>query len=339
MNNNQEMKQFRVIFLLLLFISVGCKKELNINFGEPSKKIVLYPVVTNNKKITIKMSGPTSILSTSFPILENARVVISDNDVPVDTVIINSKGNGYSKIFPLFDHKYIFRASATGYPEAICETQLPKPVESLFVDTSHINFQVYKNLRARLRIKDDPNVINYYKATIYIKTFHTHETYYSPNRIIKDTSYTQISQLMSYANIPDIGFFYYPAQAKFFLARDKNAFADGSDFKYEFGSEIYFQGSEFYFSDDLFNGKEIILNIITGSSITTNQTEKYIIELSTMSETYYMGLKSYASYGTKEMENLPMSEEVSIYSAVTGGYGFPIASTTVCDSSFWRLKY
>ena len=333
-----DMKQIKLIFFLILSISTGCKKELKVDFGEPTKKIVLYPILTNNQKITIKMSGSSSILSTSFPIMENARVVISDNDVFVDTVIINSIGNGYSKTTPLPDHKYKFRASATGYPEAVCEAQLPKPVESLIVDTSHVYFQISKNLKASLRIKDDPNAINYYKATIYTKIFYMHVSYYYPNRIINDTSYTHISQLMSYANIPDIGFFYYPSQ-KFYLASEKNAFADGSDFKYKFGSEFYFQGSEFYFPDDLFNGKEIILNIIVGSSITTNQTEKYMIELSTISEAYYKGLKSYARYGTKEMENLPMSEEVIIYSAVNGGYGFPLASTTVCDSSFWRPKY
>lgn len=329
------MKHIKILLYLLLLS--GCTKELNVDFGEPSKKIVLYPVLSNNKKITIKMSGPTSILSTSFPILENAGVIISDNEKPVDTVIINSKGNGYSKIIPLPGHKYEFRASATGYPEAVCEAQLPNPVESLIVDTSHVYFNFNKNLKVRLRIKDDPNAINYYKATIYLKTFHMHETFWTPNRIIIDTSYTRIFQLTSSANIPDIGFFYYPTQ-KFFLASDKNAFADGSDFKYEFGSEFYFQGLEFYFPDDLFNGKEIILNIIAGSP-TTNQIEKYMIELSTISEDYYKGLKSYARYGTKEMENLPMSEEVSIYSAVNGGYGFPIASTTVCDSSFWRQHY
>lgn len=333
------MKQIKLIFFLILSISAGCKKELNVDFGAPSKKIVLYPVLTNNKNITIKMSGPTSILSTNFPSLENARVVISDNDVPVDTVIINSKGNGYSKIMPIPDHTYEFRATATGYPVAICEAELPKPVESLIVDTAHINFFLLKELSVQLRIKDDPNTLNYYKATIYIKTFHTHEIYYYPNRIINDTSYTHISQLMSYANIPDNGFFYYPSIGKFILTQDKNAFADGGNFKYEFGSETYFQGTEFYFPDDLFNGKEIILNIIVGSSITTNQTEKYMIELSTISEAYYKGLKSYARYGTKEMENLPMSEEVSIYSAVTVGYGFTLASTTVCDSSFWRPHY
>jgi hypothetical protein len=30
---------------------------------------------------------------------------------------------------------------------------------------------------------------------------------------------------------------------------------------------------------------------------------------------------------------------VSIYSAVKGGYGFPVAYTSVVDSSYWMLNY
>lgn len=333
------MKQYSIIIFLFLFIS-GCTKELKINFDEPSHKIVLYPILNNSKEIIIKMSGPASILSNNFPILENGNVIISDNDVPVDTIYMNEKGNGYSKIIPLPNHKYTFRATAKGYPEAVCEAQLPNQVETFKVDTTHVFFNNSKCMKAQLRIKDDPNTINYYKATLYSKQSVTTTVIHQigASFVTYDSSFVIILKPQLYANITDQGFFSIWS-GRFLLAQDVIDFGDGSNFRYKFGSELYFQGTEFYFSDDLFNGKEIILNIIVGGSILSLHPEKYIIELSSISQDYYLGVKSYARYGTKENANLPVSEEVSIYSAVTGGYGFPIASTTVIDSSYWKVLY
>lgn len=325
------MKYSTAIILLLLAIS-GCTKELKIDFGEPSKKIVLYPVLTNNKKITIKMSGPAGILSNSFPILEKATVIITDNNIPVDTVTMDKKGNGYSKIIPTAEHEYGFTATASGYHEAFCTTKLPKPAESFSVDTVHLYVHFLKHMTARLRIKDNPNSADYYKATIYSKRILTYTVIKPP--ISYDSIATSTSSIELNANIPDIGFFYYPGRGRFLLAQDAINFEDESGLKFKLGSEIYYQGSEFYFPDDLFNGKELILNIMVGSSIGAFYPGTYIIELSTISEDYYKGVKSYARYGTKENANFPVSEEVSIYSAVKGGYGFPIASTAIIDSSY-----
>jgi hypothetical protein len=333
------MKQYTVIIFLFFVIS-GCTKELEVNFGEPSKKIVFYPFLTNNKNIIIKMSGPASILSNNFPVLDNATVVITDNDVPVDTVVINPDGKGYSKIIPVSGHEYGFRAKATGYPEAVCTAKLPEPVEVLSVDTAYLLFQFTKYMRARLRIKDDPNTINYYKATIDRKGFIPIQIQRGeyPNIVNYDSIRIRIFKPQLYANIPDIGFFY-TSVGTFILAQDVIDFSDASNFRYELGSEIFFQGSEFYFPDDLFNGKELILDILVGPEIKSFAPEKYMIELSSISEDYYLGLKSYARYGTKEKADLPVAEEVSIYSAVKGGYGFPVAYTSVIDSSFWMPHY
>lgn len=326
---------------ILLFLGIsGCTKELKVDFGEPTKKIVLYPYLTNNKKITIKMSGPTSILSNEFPILENGLVVISDDEVPVDTVIINTAGKGSSKIIPIPGHKYSFKATADGYPDAVCEAILPDPVKELNVDTSYLYLQRSKLMKARLKIKDDPNKINYYKVTVNLKRYITTTivTRIGNTYVTHDTSYISISKPQLYANIPDMGFFYYPT-GKFILAQDEIDFGDSFAYKYELGSETYFQGSEFYFPDDLFNGKELVLDVLVGFEIKSTDPAKYIIELSTISEDYYMGVKSYARYGTKENANLPLSEEVSIYSAVKGGYGFPLSSSAVIDSSYWMPRY
>jgi hypothetical protein len=332
------MKLYTIIFVC--FVILGCTKELSINFTEPSKKIVLYPFVTNNRNIVIKMSAPAGILSNSFPVLNDATVVITDNDVPVDTVMINEKGRGISKIIPVPDHEYGFRATASGYPEAFCIAQLPKPVESFSVDTAYLSFHYSKYLRTRLRIKDDPNTTNYYRATLNKKSYHTIQiqTGEYPNIITYDSTHISISKPQLYANIPDIGFFY-TSIGLYILAHDVVDFSDASGFRNELGSEIYFEGDEFYFPDDLFNGKETILDIIVGSEIRSSCPAKYMIELSSISEDYYLGVKSYAKYGTKEYTDLPVTEEVSIYSAVKGGYGFPLAYSSVIDSTFWMPQY
>lgn len=333
------MKQYKSLLFLLLVIS-GCTKELKIDFDEPSKKIVLYPLLSNNKFIKVKMSAPASILSESFPELKNAFVIITENNVPVDTITIDAKGNGYSKIIPVSNHNYEFLASATGYPDASCSASLPNPVELLTIDTTQLVFQFEKKMRAQIKIKDDPNSLNFYKTSIYIKQFITTRIVrkVGASYITYDSSFINISKPQLYSNIPDQGFFSV-WNGRFLLAQDVIDIAEGSSLKYNFGSEIYFQGAEFYFSDELLNGKEINLNIIVGGPIYAINPEKYIIEVSSISEDYYLGVKSYARYGTKENSDLPLTEEVSIYSSVKGGYGFPIATNSKIDSTFWKPKY
>lgn len=329
------MKQYTVIILLFLAIS-GCTKELKLNFEEPSKKIVLYPILTNNKNIIIKMSAPAGILSNNFPVLDDATVVITDNDVPVDTVKIDSKGKGYSKIIPVAGHEYGFRATAKGFPEASCTVQLPEPVEALSVDTAYLSFPFSGQfMRARLRIKDDPNATNYYMATIYRKRFTITHIY--RGEVTYDSTIIRIWKPRVLANNPVIDFFCIMNGDMFMLANDEITFGDGSSYRYQLGSEIYFDGKEYYFSDDLFNGKEIILDLMAQETNLSYDPEKYMIEISSISKDYYLGLKSYARYGTKEQADLPVVQEVSIYSAVNGGYGFPVAFTPVIDSSYWML--
>ncbi len=330
------MKQFIIIILLILVLP-GCSKELKVNFEEPSKKIVLYPFLTNDKKITIKMSAPTGILSEKFPVLDNASVVITDNGIAVDTVAINAVGNGYSKIIPVTGHEYSFRATATGYPEAVCTAELPQPVEGLSVDTTYLSVSYTPFMRARLRFRDDPDKINYYRVTVLRKGVFALRTYRIENSkvITYDSTVTRIWKPRILANNPVIDFFSVVVGNRFLLAREEINFGDGSGYRYELGHEIYYDGREYYFPDDLFKGKEIVLDLIVEEIGTSYFPEKYMIELSSVSEDYYMGLKSYARYGTKEQANLPVSEEVSIYSAVKGGYGFPVAFNTVIDSSYW----
>jgi hypothetical protein len=335
--------KYSSVLILLLIVFSGCTKELKVDFGEPSKKIVLYPIVTNNKKIVVKMSGAAGILSNSFPVLDDPTVVITDNNTPVDTVTIDKQGNGYSKIIPFKGHEYGFTASATGYPNAITATRLPDPVLDLQTDTTYQYFDRYdKLLKVRIRIKDDPDQINYYKVTLNLKQYRTISVLRRIGGILVayDSSYIHIGRPNQlYANLPDLDFFRHLWRNQYLLAQDVLTFNDESPIRTSLGSEVFIVGSEFYFSDNVFNGKEKIFELLPRSDIKSYYPEKYLIELSSVSEESYMGVKSFARYGTKEKANLPVSEEVSIYSAVKGGYGFPITTTTVIDSSFSKPRY
>jgi hypothetical protein len=324
----------------LSLVFSGCVKELKVDFGEPSRKIVLYPFLTENKQITIKMSAPASILSNEFPQLVNPVVVITDNEVPVDTVIINSMGKGVSDIIPARQHVYGFSAFADGYLNASCTVKLPEPVQGIEIDTSHFFF--YSNnsrfpfLNVRMKIKDDPNALNYYKVSIFSKKYMTMKVTRGnwPNRVTYDSAYTQINNEYIIAKNPLLDFF--STSNRFYMAQEELSIGNEPPSRYQIGSEVYYNAWELYFSDNLFNGKEVILPMILSEFyISTSYPGKYMIELSSISQEYYLGLKSYARYGSKEHYDIPVSEEVSIFSAVKDGYGFPIAYVTVCDSSYW----
>lgn len=324
-------------FCVLLFLFLRCTKDLKIELDEPLHKIVLYPIVNNYRRIEINMSGPATI-SNNFPIIHNAKVILTDNNIPVDTILINDKGKGFSKITPVTNHRYGFIANATDYLPAYCSTSLPEPIQHFSIDTSHICLypSTQKLILARIRIKDEASTENYYKVMIYRKGIITTTLY--NGQIPYDTTYISYEHPQLSANISNIGFFR-TSMRKYILAEEIINLGEGPFFEFEYGSEVFYNGDEFYFPDDLFNGKELTLKVMVHGLMKTHHPEKYIIEVSTVSEDTYLGLKSFARYGTKEQLNLPVSEEVSIYSAVKDGYGFPICTSSVIDSTYWMLHY
>jgi hypothetical protein len=324
--------KIKILFLFLSLIIFGCVKVLQVDFGEPARKIVLYPFLTANQPITIKMSAPASILVNEFPQLINPIVVITDNDVPADTVIINTSGKGFSDIVPLPDHLYEFYAFAENYPVSSCTAQLPKPVQGIEIDTFHVFARNIKHVNFKLKIKDDPNSNDFYKISINRKKYVTSRISFN-----HDTSFVTIWNSPVYVNNPIVDFFSIFSKT-LLLAKEGFSFTGETHYRTDFGSEVYLNGYDYYFNDVLFNGKETTLNLMVPEVNPTLSPEKYMVELSTLSKDYYQGLKSYAVYGSKEDLDLPIKEEVSIYSAVKGGYGFPVSYVTVCDSTFWITR-
>lgn len=325
-----------LVFLLVIFN--GCSKELNINLNEPEKKIVLYPFLSNDKAIVIKMSAPTGVTSNSFPKLANAFVVITENNVPVDTVTINAKGKGISKVTSKPNRMYGFNAFADDYPKATCYAQLPSKPEIISMDTSYFLKNGSSLIKIRLRIKDDPTSTNYYKVNIINKALRISTKFRGTpaNYERYDSVYFSNWNSDFDSNSTTLEFFFTRGNQSFILAKEKELFADGGTYSTQYGSDTYYYGNESYYSDVLSGGNEFTINIILnlfsgGASFTTN--DKYLIEVTSIGADYYNGVKSYANYGTVRSANLPFSEEVSIYSAVQGGHGFPLAYYTVIDSS------
>jgi hypothetical protein len=326
----QRMKKVSLLILLILCFS-GCTEKINVDFNPPTKKLVFYPVLTNDTRMIFNLSASTNILSDSFPVLRNPKIFIEDNNVSLDTVNVDNKGQGLSKIQALPGHLYNFKAIADGYSEASCSSILPLPPEFEIVDTLYQSYFSIKYLEFKIKLIDNVNSNDFYKATIYRKEYVT--TYVYRDGMVYDTSYASYWKPRVLANSSIIDYFM-TSMRTYMMAEDEITFEDVKHFRYKLGSEIFFDGREFYFSDALFNGKEILISLIAEEINRSAYKEKYVIEVTTISEDLYKGLKSYAMYGSKEDANLPFSEEVSIYSAVKGGYGFPVAYTTKVDTSY-----
>jgi hypothetical protein len=326
------MKRIRWLILLIL-CSSGCTERIVVNIDPPEYKLVFYPVITNNKNIILNLSPSESILSDSVPPLKNAHVIIKDNNIPVDTVLIDNLGKGSSKIIPVNEHIYSFLAQADGFPNASCSVKLPLPVQSFVVDTSYISDPFSgKFINARIRLLDNAVSTDYYKVTINIRDYYYAHRY--RDGVEYDTLIIGKIEREVLANNSIIDYFKTTYYNTYVIAEDQITFEDVKHFRYKLGSEIYYDGREFYFSDALFNGKELTISLLTYELGYLTVPAKYEIEVTTISEDLYKGLKSFARYGSKEDANLPFSEEVSIYSAVEGGYGFPVAYTTKVDTSY-----
>jgi hypothetical protein len=139
------------IFLVLFCLLNSCIKEVNFTVEDVPKQLIINSVLQAYQPVSVRVSGLQSILDTSILFIDNALVILSEDDNEVDTLRFISKGIYESYIYPKPGKSYHLKVKAEGYPTVFATDTVPYKTmikratmkESMTVDedgTPHIDY-------------------------------------------------------------------------------------------------------------------------------------------------------------------------------------------------------
>jgi hypothetical protein len=185
------------LFLLTgFFMFCSCEDELDIALSQKEKRIVINSFFNNEEYFHVNISSTQ--LSTdgdTVYFIDNARVLLYNNNVFLDTLLFETNGNYVSnKVLPEINMPYQLKVEVPGYTTATSDfAQIPVAVKDFSVDTfSHpVNVAGTKTWRLRIKFKDIENVDNYY---LFYMIWSGTQYEYDPDSNIVDS----VKSLLSY---------------------------------------------------------------------------------------------------------------------------------------------
>lgn len=157
--------------LVLLLTSTACEKVLDVDLNETDPKIVIEAVVTNTDYAWVKLSWTTNYYDTALPEkINNAIVVVSDNEGNMDTLDLLDKGFYKSSRIKGVEGRIYFLTVQVDGKEYKSQSLLPglAPIDSL-------SYQYYpggdllheEGYYPTIYFKDPKNSEDYYMLVYY----------------------------------------------------------------------------------------------------------------------------------------------------------------------------
>lgn len=147
-------------------IIVSCEKTINMEIPNKGRKLVLNSIINDTGFVSVSLHKSRFILDNSdFPIVNNATIVLWENNIIVDTLIETGNGIYSSKIIPKKENKYFIEAKKEDLIVS-SETIMPNSVNAYIRDTLRINKDQNNYLRVRITIEDPGNIENYYAVGV-----------------------------------------------------------------------------------------------------------------------------------------------------------------------------
>jgi len=305
--------------LLLLFLLASCDKDIDFSGEMTAPQLVINSFVSPDSFIVANITQSKFFLEDSeygetYKPVENAEVEVFVNDVFKEKLTQGFiLGTWSSQYKPKVGETIRLKVSATGFKTAWCETRIEQPISIIAIDSTietknkypitmyidslgtsdTVAYQIDRQNHFSLRFKDPDNEQNYYR--LLVKT------------IITD-SLDSVKWSM---------------ESLFFYFTDVVS-GESSDTGTGFGGST--PNPYHVFSDELFNGKEYALKFSCLSYYTTyippykneiKEEQKIIVELQSISKSYYLYLKTRPASGGYD----PFSEPVKIHNNVHDGIG------------------
>jgi len=290
--------------LILVILTTSCKKIRDDLLPQSSSKLYCQAILNPDSAIRVYVGKTTGILNMEPSFINDATVLLYENNIFIDTLSHETNGKYFSSIKPSIGEQYTIKVieediltAATIVPDA---TKLIDPEIEFPTGYDAVNQEYYGNLT--FTIDDNPSIENFYEVVIFYKSFYApgNEYYYS---YLNNPNYSIV--------VPD------PVV--------KNE-----------GDWDYFPTTVF-FSDKLFNGKKQAFSFSTvttkrylsdGSSNSNALKDDGYILLRSISKEYYLYRKYYTRHAFNSqihddgIQNMLFTgEPLDMYTNVTGGLG------------------
>jgi hypothetical protein len=158
-----------ITILFFCFVFFGCQLTVDIDVPFEKSQLTLNSLFSTDSVWNVKLNLNRHILDKSpFATVDNASVVILENEVVIETLA--SKGNGVyqSSGKPIAGKTYTVKATAENYGSVQSTASLPLPVQNLKV-IFHEPTQGESGLESVIDLKfdDPPGEKNFYKMTAF----------------------------------------------------------------------------------------------------------------------------------------------------------------------------
>lgn len=312
-------KPLIVVFLILVIAITSCKKIRDDLLPVSNSKLYFQSILNPDSTIKVYVGRTTGILDKEPSYINDASVLLYENDVLLDTLTPEANGTYSSAVFPWVGDSYkikvlkdgIILTGSTSVPDS---TPLLEPKIEYPTGYDAPNQQFFGELT--FTIDDDPTVENFYEVIIFTKT---------------------------YSDLTNSYYYFYKNDPFYVLVPDAIVQNEG-DWDYA--------PTSIFFSDKLFNGKkqEFAFSVAGGVSFDGVITEGMKIDLEddgyvmlrSISREYYLYRKYYtrhaynANIHSDGIRNLLFTgEPLDMYTNVDGGLGV-VASFSSTTSKIKR---
>lgn len=158
--------------VVLFFMLCSCTKDIDINYQVKDPRLILDCTFLENAPIKVYLSTNVFILDTASRRINNATILLYENEQLIDTLL--QKGNGLyqSNVMPKAGKSYYITASANGYKSVSARDSLPNAGFSVSNIQFNVGVTTLDGIRfdmLSLDINDTDPDINYYELAILKK--------------------------------------------------------------------------------------------------------------------------------------------------------------------------
>lgn len=287
----------RFVAIPLIFALYSCTKTVNVDIPPHQSKPVLSSIIQPDSLVTVLLSKTQSIFDTKSPKINNANVILYENNAPIDTLVFD-KNTFNSDITPTIGKNYRITADIPNFEIITSEDVIPqkptiKPIS--FEDNISMDIEGFPISRAQIEINDTSAERNYYALSLKAKFLDSDVPYLS---------------------------------SVYFIA-------ENNDPIFENEGLLSYYPDELLFSDELFNQKKHTLSI-DYQGFYDEDNYQLIVTVKSISKNYYNYKKALVKHLDSQYQDVwdGFGNPIAMYSNVTNGYGVFAGYSKVTDTIF-----
>ncbi len=276
-----------IVILFVLPILFSCTKEIQINFHNSNQLLIVNSIFTDNKPFSFKFSYTAPILSSYDTITDSLHCILCQNKYPIIDTLLLSN-NLNTKIIPKRNTNYTLEVHAKKYPVLSANDSIPQLVA---IDSATV--------RANAGV--DAYGTQYVEASITFTDPPNQKNYYE--LVIYDL---------------DVYYYYYWFGSNELPVTDPVLLNEG---------DIDYNPTSYFFSDELFDGKQYTMKIKQQGTIQSGKPTNTFAILRSVSKSYYLYRKYYTRFVHNQQVDgnfinlVFMGEPQPMYTNIINGYG------------------